>query len=161
MRRRNGDAPTLDRRLTCPDAPKRAGDSNSTVTRNGQEPDQQPTPESPTTKVCLRCDEAKPVAEFPDATRNTCRECGPEGGEVLDLIRGEIHRRGLRDAQAKAREARLIAIGALPPHDRRRRRADHRRDRDRLTSGLSASCVGAPGPTKHDPPAVIPTETEE
>jgi hypothetical protein len=34
-------------------------------------------------------------------------------GEVLDLIRGEIHRRGLRDAQAKAREARPIAIGAL------------------------------------------------
>jgi hypothetical protein len=36
-----------------------------------------------------------------------------KGGEVLDFIRGEIHRRGLRDAQAKAREARLIAIGAL------------------------------------------------
>jgi hypothetical protein len=75
LRRRNGDAPTLDRRLTGPNAPKRAGGSNSTATRNGQEPDQQPTPESPTTKVCLRRGEAKPVAEFPDATRNTCREC--------------------------------------------------------------------------------------
>lgn len=33
LRRRNGDAPTLELRLTGPDAPKRAGGSNSTVTR--------------------------------------------------------------------------------------------------------------------------------
>ncbi len=55
LRRPNGDAPTLDRRLTGPGAPKRAGGSNSTVTRHGQEPDQ------------TAADDAEEVAEKADA----------------------------------------------------------------------------------------------